>query len=143
MNESQPFCWPCIDWTQNVICGICLLITSKCSTGNMFHYMIYFLQQLSWFYFSFLCFVSRNSNGVMCIISFYKHDLRLVLPASMFLCKASVKLKKAGHGNTEQNNNGDKQVIRRTLSWKVLTSYHKSVVCYPQCWKPVIRESCL
>lgn len=64
--------------------------------------------------------MSGNRAGVMCIISFYKHDLCLVLSASTFFCKASVKLKKApqGGGNSKQNSNGD-EVIRRTLSWKV------------------------
>lgn len=94
---------------KNVICGICLLIISKCPTGNMFHYMICFLQQLIWFYFSFLGFVSGNRAGVVCVVSFCKHDLHLVLSASTFLCKALVKLKKVqGGGNSKQNNNGDK-----------------------------------
>lgn len=76
----------------------------------MFHYMIYFLQQLIWFYFIFLGFVSGNRAGVVYVIFFYKHNLHLVLSASVFLCKAVVKLKKAvqGGGNSKQNNNGDK-----------------------------------
>lgn len=50
----------------------------------MFHYVIYFFQQLSWFNFSFLGLVNGDDGGVMCIISFYKHDLHLVLSASCF-----------------------------------------------------------
>lgn len=45
MNESlSGLLLDILDWKQNDICGICLLITSKCPTGSMFHYMIYFLQ---------------------------------------------------------------------------------------------------
>lgn len=46
----------------------------------------------------------------LCMLFFFKHNLHLVLSASVFLCKALVKLKKAvqGGGNSKQNNNGDK-----------------------------------
>lgn len=50
----------------------------------MLHYMIYCFQQLIWFNFSLLGSVSGNNRGVMCIISFYKNDLHLLLSASCF-----------------------------------------------------------
>lgn len=68
------------EYLSGLLLAICRLKTKcylwnmfayyKCPTGNMFHYMIYFLQQLIWFYFIFLGFVSGNRAGVVYVIFF-------------------------------------------------------------------------